>query len=247
MARLLEKQCRVTRPVAGELAATVAMTATIQKGAEMDTLEVPVTVMPWTDEEAVTLELNDITYERILGNNSSENQITQDLTLITEARMGTNITWSSRSESVISVSAETMGEVTRPSYTVGDLVIVLTVKVESGSVSRTKDFTFRVIRLDQTVEEELTSYVGGLSVQTLLLSNSDAESITSDLYFPLQGPNGISNSWESSEPLVITNTGTVFRPEASEGQKTVTITLTASKLTKTETKTFTFRVRPEEI
>lgn len=242
MGTLLEKKCNVKRPIAGQPAAVVALTATVSKNLESDSREVSVTVLPWTNAEALSLDINKITYESILGSNASETLVRTDLTLPASGSMGSTITWSSSNEAVISSDDLTLGKVTRPAFSTGDITVTMTATVSVGTESQKKTFVIKVIKLDQTIPEELESYVNSVSINNLLDTNTDFENITADLYFPLVGPNGISNSWASSDPLIISNNGTVYPPSLSTGSQTVTVTLTASKNALTKTRTYTFRV-----
>ncbi len=71
-----------------------------------------------------------------------------------------------------------------------------------------------------------------------LLLAADASRITSDINLPTAGRNGTTITWVSSNPSVVSNTGTVTRPEPGEGNAIVNLTATITLNESSATRTF---------
>ncbi|MDD2491741.1 MAG: S-layer homology domain-containing protein, partial [Bacteroidales bacterium] len=82
-----------------------------------------------------------------LGDTSA---VTANITLPEDPSV--TITWESSNTAVVAND----GKVTRPTFTQGDVTVTLTATITKGSVSDTKAFTVKVIKLPQTVEEAVT-------------------------------------------------------------------------------------------
>lgn len=76
--------------------------------------------------------------------------------------------------------------------------------------------------------------------------NEDLSNVKKDLNLPTVAPNGISITWISNDASVIATTGTVTRPNHSDGNETVTLTATVSKGSVTISKNFTVTVLAED-
>jgi beta-xylosidase len=85
-----------------------------------------------------------------------------------------------------------------------------------------------------------------LSSDTDALGLGDLSGVTANLTLPTAGPFGSSIAWASSNPAVISSTGTVTRPGALEDPAHVTLTATLTRGSGTATKTFAATVLPEE-
>lgn len=70
------------------------------------------------------------------------------------------------------------------------------------------------------------------------LDLGDVSAVTDNLTLPTKGAAGSDISWESSDASVIATDGTVTRPDAGEGNATVTLTATVSAGDESDTKTF---------
>lgn len=75
------------------------------------------------------------------------------------------------------------------------------------------------------------------------LDLGDVTAVTEDLTLPVKGAAGSDISWESSDPDVISNDGSVTRPEAGEGDAEVTLTATLQSGDVTDTKVFEVTVK----
>lgn len=70
------------------------------------------------------------------------------------------------------------------------------------------------------------------------LDLGDVSAVTDNLTLPTKGAAGSDISWKSSDASVIATDGTVTRPDAGEGNATVTLTATVSAGDVSDTKTF---------
>lgn len=77
-----------------------------------------------------------------------------------------------------------------------------------------------------------------------VLELEGAEALISNLSLPVKTINGISISWISSNPAVISNTGEVVRPALGQSAVSVNLVATLSKNGQTQTKTFNATVLP---
>lgn len=82
-----------------------------------------------------------------------------------------------------------------------------------------------------------------LTVNDILNGNTSKDNILTDLSLPLSGAGGSDISWHSDQPSIISNSGTVARPEYSLGDQIVTLEATISKGVESTTKTFTLTVK----
>ncbi|UJF31381.1 immunoglobulin-like domain-containing protein [Paenibacillus hexagrammi] len=88
----------------------------------------------------------------------------------------------------------------------------------------------------------LDSAADQLTESGLLGTNTDAESIMSNLSLPTQGSYGTTISWTSDKANVISSSGVVNRPAFEDGNQTVTLTAAVTDGTNTVNRTFTFTV-----
>lgn len=142
--------------------------------------------------------------------------VIQDLELPTAGENGSEISWASSDEAVISST----GKVTRPQAGEEDAQVTLTATVAYQSASDTKEFQVTVpALLDEAVivERDLEA-----------IELVDTDRVVSDLILPTVGENGSEISWTSSNEAVIANDGKVTRPGVGEEDAQVTLTATAS-------------------
>ena len=116
---------------------TVTLTATVKKGTEQEEKTFTVTVkgeeLILDDEESVAYDLANISFP--------SEQIKEDLTLTTAGTCGSNISWTSNKEEVISNN----GKVTRPEAGQENATVTLTASASKNAASGTKEFTFTVL------------------------------------------------------------------------------------------------------
>lgn len=156
--------------------------------------------------------------------------VTSDLTLPVKGAAGSDISWASDNEAVITKD----GKVTRPEAGKGDAEVTLTATLSSGNVTDTK--VFKV-----TVKQNLTAkeIVKG---DTEALALGGLSSVRDDLTLPTEGELGSTITWKSSDPEIIAEDGKVTRPVGEK--KEVTLTATISYGDESATKEFTATVMP---
>src|SRR5690606_23976267 len=166
-----------------------------------------------------------------LGDTSA---VMQDLTLPTQGKNLSTITWKSSNEDIISHN----GAVTRPEIGAGNATVTLTATITQGNAVTTKEFQVTVLEL---LSEEDSVKV---DMDVLTIPNKDA--VTAKLTLPTEGPNGTTISWESSNPFHLRFDGMVSRPQIGAGDIDVTLTATVSKGASTKTKEFTITILEQD-
>lgn len=166
-----------------------------------------------SDKNAVQNDLNAI---------SIPENVTEDITLPAEGEFGSAITWTTSNAQSITSD----GKVTKSSQ---DVVVALTATAVKGSETATKKFLV-VIKADIDAD--------AYAVNTALSKASVIFEAIRDITIPDSTVDGVSFSWTSSNPEVLTTDGKVTRPALGQPDKEVTFTLTATKGNATETKEF---------
>ncbi|MFA5636321.1 MAG: immunoglobulin-like domain-containing protein, partial [Anaerovoracaceae bacterium] len=136
----------------------VKLTAVIKRGVSSITKEFDVTVLTLnsTDEEAVLKAWDLLTYEKILGENEDAKQVETSLMLSFTGEEGTTINWSSTPEGYISTTPGTIGQLSPPSFTTGDVAVTLKAIIVRGDKSKEKEFNVIVKAMSLTDEEAVT-------------------------------------------------------------------------------------------
>lgn len=168
-----------------------------------------------------------LTYESILNKNSSEDNVTSDLTLPTT--MGSvDIAWTSSNEKVIA----TNGKVTRPDSNKNDEEVTLTATITLNGASTTKIFKVKVIK-DIDVISKLN-----IAKDNLVVNNIN--DVRGNLTLATEVEYGVTVTWESSNEEVITSkangntpAGVVVRQDKDTEIKLIaTLTLDGESVTK---------------
>ncbi|TYQ16687.1 UNVERIFIED_CONTAM: S-layer family protein [Acetivibrio alkalicellulosi] len=131
----------VRRPQYSEGDIAITLTATISKGAAIDTrvFNVIIKSLPMSDEEAVQAQKSSL--ELIFTSPDSASGITKDIILPQHGENNTTINWTSN----ISAYISNAGVVTRPSRSAGDQIVTLTAIISRGTYSSSKSFTVTVL------------------------------------------------------------------------------------------------------
>ncbi|WP_186577049.1 immunoglobulin-like domain-containing protein [Aquibacillus kalidii] len=150
--------------------------------------------------------------------------VTKNLNLPTGGRHGVTINWKSSNPDVIAND----GSVTRPPNDAADTVVELTASLTHAGLIAEKTFTVTVLK------EFSTDTLVQADADALTIYNQDE--VKGNLKLPVNGDNGSTISWESSNPNVIKGSdqaiedpkqlGWVTRPSADT---TVTLTATVTK------------------
>ena len=202
---------------------TGAVIATVSRGSEVVLVNFPLTVMKQaiTDLESVTAAAAALSIGYQGGDTSSS--ITNDLTFITTGLHGTTIQWDASDLSSISDN----GEVSQPSFTVGDESGIIIATVAKGSESTTVRFPVTVSRASITDAESVIAAAAALAI-TYQVGDS-ASSVTANLTLPTTGLHGTSVSWVASDLSSVTDSGVVSRPSYTTGSESGTLVATVSK------------------
>ncbi|MFC4501659.1 MULTISPECIES: family 43 glycosylhydrolase [Streptomyces] len=138
---------KVTRPAAGEPDGHATLTATLRKGTVTATRAFDVTVLASFDDKTAT--------ERAAAALTVHNidDARGNLTLPATGAYGTEVTWSTAREDVVSAD----GVVHRPAHGAGDAKAELTATVTKGDAQATRVFTAKVPELP--VKEALKGYM----------------------------------------------------------------------------------------
>ena len=214
----------------------VTLTAIIKNGSAMDTKDFVVKVLKDTsDALAVAADKNSLRIGYADGDSASG--VTRNINLPVTSDNNATISWSSSNDSVISAN----GMVTRPSHDASDVTVTLTATITKGTASDTKSFTVKVIKISNTDNEAVMVAKEALSI--MFAPGDSAENVTQNLTMSITGADGTTINWTSNSPEIITSTGSVNRPSANVGNKTVILTATITKGNASDSKIFIVTVK----
>lgn len=176
--------------------------------------------------------------------------ITEGFTLPLKGQLGSDITWSSSNESVVSVNNST-GEVTvnRPAYTgVLSVDVTLTATLKKNDASATRSLSLKVTELAPATSQERAE---GDAALVTLPDNLNVSNITEGFTMPVTGTYGSTITYTASNPAVTidnaTGKVTVTNPAfTGAGVQNITITATVKNGSATITKEFTVQVKELE-
>lgn len=164
-----------------------------------------------------------------LGDTSA---VTDDLTLPVSGPGGSVISWESSKTSVVSAT----GVVTRPAPRAGSAAVTLTATATYAGHTATRDFTV-------TVPEDLTDRQKvDNALKDIVIHDEDA--IRGNVTLPSKGARGVTFTWQSSDPRVVTATGEVTRPSHGSRPRVARLSVTATKGYTSNTRYFTLTVLP---
>lgn len=218
----------------------VKLTALIKRGeySETKVFEVTVQKLVSTDVEALSITKDWLTYEEILGDNTDANQVEKPLSLALTGPENTIINWSCTPEGIVSLDRDTMGQLTRPTFSIGDVTVTLVAIIVRGDKSLEKTFKVIVKAPPLTDEEAVALDYNRIKIGDTLGLNPSPYAITEDLSFSTQSTYGSEISYELKVPndffTLQSNedgsiTGLVTRPGYKDSHQLVEITVTISK------------------
>jgi formylglycine-generating enzyme required for sulfatase activity len=219
----------VTRPAYGSGNASVTMTATVSYESSSQTKVFNLTVieLPYTGLTDAQIVAADVAALAITYTGTDTiNNVTLNLTLPTSGSNGSTISWASDNTTVIS----TIGVVTRPPMSSGNIVVNLTATVSYGAATpQNVIFTLTVLDLPAVPVTDQEIVQSDAYALAIIYSGSDnANSVTSDLVLPLTGLNGSIITWNSNNTTIISNSGVVNRPTNATGNVVVVLTATVT-------------------
>jgi len=226
----------VNRPAVGAGDAPVTLTAVITSGSVSDVKVFTLTVkQQLTEQQKVAADKAALAVGFRGGDSVSS--VTGPVTLPATGVNGSAITWISANPAVISSDGKT---VVRPLAGQGDVHVVFTAIITSGSYSDSKTFTLTV-KQQLTDAQKVEADKAALAIS--FGTDNTAAFVTKNVGLPATGPNGSGVVWVSSDTNIISNTGVVTRPAAGSGDKNVVLTAVITSGGIAETKTFVLTVK----
>ncbi|MEU0877187.1 immunoglobulin-like domain-containing protein [Lentzea sp. NPDC005914] len=156
--------------------------------------------------------------------------VTDDLTLPAKALGGSVISWESSAPSVVSAT----GAVTRPAARAGDSRVTLTATASHAGYTATREFTVTVLE-DLTDRQKVDDALKDVVIR---------DEVRGDLALPSGGAHGVTFTWQSSDPGVVTTSGEVTRPPHGSRPRVARISVRAAKGYTYNTRYFTLTVLP---
>jgi len=183
----------------------------------------------WVSSDAwkVAADKDRLTWDVIKGDNTSQDSVTDNLSLPVTGMLGTAITWESSDVSVIPCENPNMGFVIRPRSGEAAAPVTLTATVISGNVSDTVMFELVVLAYPPEHAQNTEADLAWLTWDVIKKANSSQTRVTSDLSLPTVGANGSVISWHYLETAVDRpfdlETGVLTRPPFGSGNTNVQI------------------------
>lgn len=165
--------------------------------------------------------------------------ISKNLVLPSVGKFGSNITWESADESIISDS----GVVTRASQ---ERSTTLTATIQSGDSVETKEFQFTVLPVAHGDEAIVDKNLDMLNLLRIAPQDNGQTEIIQSLNLISRGVDGASITWKSSDIAHITHSGRVIRPKYDEENADVTVTATVTCGNVSKSRDFNFTVLKDE-
>jgi hypothetical protein len=226
----------VNRPTVGQGDVGVSLIANITSNGVSDIKLFPLIVKQQiSDADKVAADKAALAIVYTAGDSASS--VTSKLTLPAVGVNGSTITWVSSTPTVISNDGKT---ITRPINGQGDVTVTLIATLTSNGSSDVKVFTV-VVKQQLTDAQKVAADKAAL--QIIFTGTDTAASVTSKLTLPVVGLNGSTIVWYSSNTAIISDNGTVVRPAAGTGDKTVTISAVIIGNASVDTKAFTVTVK----
>ena len=164
----------------------------------------------------------------------SKESVTQRLTLpqTVDGCPGITVTWESREPKAVASD----GTVTRSH---ADKEVTLTATLKKNAEADKKAFTVTVLKTNAAVQEAEKAKE---KLEISYVSGDSKDTVTQNLTLPaaVSGFTGVSVTWQSDNPDILKNDGTVTRPDLDT---TVTLTATLEKNGEKTKKTFTVTVK----
>ena len=164
----------------------------------------------------------------------SKESVTQRLTLpqTVDGCPGITVTWASSEPKAVASD----GTVTRSH---ADKKVTLTATLKKNAEADKKAFTVTVLKTNAAVQEAEKAKE---KLEISYVSGDSKDAVTQDLTLPVtvSGFTGVSVTWQSDNPDILKNDGTVTRPDLDT---TVTLTATLEKNGEKTKKTFTVTVK----
>ncbi|MDI6721246.1 MAG: hypothetical protein QMD85_02555, partial [Candidatus Aenigmarchaeota archaeon] len=179
-----------------------------------------------------------LTFGKIKGANANEENITNDLNLVTIGKSGTNttISWTANS-SLIRISD---GKVTRPEFEESDAPVMLNASAKrTGYTTINKTFSLILKKQATSNIAAVASAKNNITFDAIRMGNTNSDNISRDLYLPLKW-NDTSLTWSTSNANVVSSSGSVSRQPSDVA---VTLTVTIKRGSASDSKAFALTVK----
>ncbi len=171
-----------------------------------------------TDAEILSEIKEELDFDVIKGENTSDQSIIDDLVLPTTFE-GATIEWSSDPEGIIDTDTD-IGKVTRP-YSSTDAEVKLTADITYGTANDSKEFNLTIVR-NIPDSELLEEAIADLTFDTIKGENLSEDDIKYPLSLPTTGLHNTQITWKSENKAIAINdeTGEITIPGRIEGAST---------------------------
>jgi hypothetical protein len=172
------------------------------------------------------VDTDSISSYSIFASGDSASSVTKDLVLPATGPNGSAIAWAQASPASPAV-VTSAGAVSRQ---LADTTVILRATFSmAGASSKTQDFSFVVIQSEAGAQADVDAAKAALEI-TYTSPDTGASSVTVNLgSLPASGIKGTQVSWATSDPGVISASGTVTRPGPGAADASVTLTATIKK------------------
>ncbi|RXZ77492.1 hypothetical protein EBB07_30700 [Paenibacillaceae bacterium] len=197
------------------------------------------TETPPTDEEAVKLASDALTWDAIKGTNTRQDLVETDLTLAQVGSARTNIVWTSTNNTVINSDTGAVGR------QAANQTVTLTATVSKGTATPVVKIFNIVVRGTGagTDQEAVDDMLDKLTWDLIKGVNASEGNVTTNLVLPSMGDNMTDITWATSNATLITTAGVIptNRPDGG-GNVTLTATIKRGPVAAPVTKTKAFQL-----
>jgi subtilisin family serine protease len=235
----LTNQGRVYPPLFDEGDAHVELVAKITRNSSILYKTFNLTILKDSENKEKTIVLRayqSLDIQKLLGENTTDYNVTHDVLFPSSFGEGVAITWQSNNPEVIAND----GKVTRPEQ--NNQYVGVTAYFKLGNARLAKIYYFFVRSQDTNDEPAVQAAKASVVWNLIKKNNVDQNEVKSDLILPTKGNYDTTISWSSSNPSIVKNDGTVTRPSYVQGNREVTLTATITKGSASVTKTFILNV-----
>ena len=187
------------------------------------------------------IDMTSIDLSALLGDNESTVQIISSLKFDQVFDSKLDVSWHSSNEDIIDAE----GQVTRPTHAEGNQNVTITIKFSHDSYAEVIE---RPIQLTVVAEKAntaafLKAELDKITSSKILATGDLSSSVRSDLKLANINPEGLSITWTSSNPAVLSPEGKVSRPAFSVGDADVVLSVYLAKDNLVEQKNFSLTVK----
>lgn len=161
--------------------------------------------------------------------------VSKDLLLPYLGCYGSDITWTSSDEKVISND----GVITQSEK---EHEVIMTARISAGSITKEIPFTLRVPAQVTDDDDAVSQDIASITEDKLSYLDDPSDGIIRSVSLPAIGMYGSTITWDSDKKNYISNSGRLTRPRYDENDEVVTLTATVTRGSVTKTKKLSFTV-----